>query len=88
MPLSRRKRVLSRLVTGLARSSHRCFTSAAGAATSSGRPSGSTWKASLPSACDSYTPDTVWRKIRNGEYTQMRDGANLFTGNIDRQSSG
>jgi ATP-dependent DNA ligase len=27
---------------------------------------------------DPYTPDTVWRKIRNGAYTQMEGRRDLF----------
>jgi ATP-dependent DNA ligase len=27
---------------------------------------------------DPYTPDTVWRKIRNGAYTQMEGRGDLF----------
>jgi len=27
---------------------------------------------------DPYTPDTVWRKVRNGAYTQMEDRRELF----------
>jgi ATP-dependent DNA ligase len=27
---------------------------------------------------DPYTPDVVWRKIRNGAYTQMKGRGELF----------
>jgi hypothetical protein len=27
---------------------------------------------------DPYTPDTVWRKVRNGAYTQMGGRRDLF----------
>jgi ATP-dependent DNA ligase len=27
---------------------------------------------------DAYQPDTVWRKVRNGEYTQMPGRRDLF----------
>jgi hypothetical protein len=27
---------------------------------------------------DPYTPDTVWRKVRNGAYTQMSGRGELF----------
>jgi ATP-dependent DNA ligase len=29
-------------------------------------------------AVDPYTPDTLWRKVRNGEYTQMPGRGELF----------
>jgi bifunctional non-homologous end joining protein LigD len=35
---------------------------------------------------DPYTPDTVWRKIRNGAYTQMEGRRELFHPGLSRRS--
>jgi ATP-dependent DNA ligase len=78
-PLRRRKRILSRLVTRTSTVLSPVFH-----VRGRGRDLfGAVQRLDLEGIvakrlADAYTPDTMWRKIRNGEYTQMPGRGELF----------
>jgi hypothetical protein len=78
-PLRLRRPALERLVPMTSTVLSRVLAVDGGARTSSERLSGWTSKASWRSGyVTRYTPDVVWRKIKNAAYTQMEGRGELF----------